>query len=107
MATNRYRKTRWPRGLWMRVISGDRLRTLIANKGLSYQQFADDVKTDEVRCSKSMVGHLCTGERTSCTPELAERIARRLEVPIDVLFVPSISLDAGHSLPQRRKKVAA
>ena len=102
MTLHRYRRARWPKGTWMRLISGERLGRLIAKKGLSYAQFAE-----QVPCSKSMVGHLVTETRRSCTPELAEKIARRLETELDVLFVPSMPLDAGRDVPQRRTAAAA
>jgi transcriptional regulator with XRE-family HTH domain len=97
---HRNRRTRWPEGTYMRLISGERLGRLIAKKGLSYSQFAE-----QVPCSKSMVGHLVTETRRSCTPELAERIARRLDTELDVLFVPSVSIDDGRI--NKQQKVAA
>lgn len=102
MAQRRHRKPRWPEGTWMRLISGDRLRKAIERKGLTYQEFAD-----QVPCSKSMVGHLCTETRRSCTPQLAEAIARRLDADIDYFFVPSVPLDKGQLTKQHTRKVAA
>lgn len=101
-----HRRTQWPKGAWVKVIDGERLRKLILQKGLSYTELAEDVRTPGVRCSKSMIGHLVTGERPSCTPQLAERIARRLEVPLDVLFVPSVSLDKGQTVKRQARKAA-
>lgn len=86
----------------MRLISGERLGRLINRKGLSYAQFAE-----QVPCSKSMIGHLVTETRRSCTPELAEKIARRLDTEIELLFVPSVSIDAGRSVQQQKRRVAA
>lgn len=97
MSQGRRRRARWPEGTWMRLISGDRLRRLIKRKGLSYREFAEDVG-----CSKSMVGHLVTETRRSCPPELAERIARRLDTDLDVLFVPSVPIDSGRPVQQQR-----
>lgn len=85
----------------MRLISGERLRNAIARKGLSYGQFAE-----QVPCSKAMVGFLCKEDRRTCTPELAEKIARRLEVDLDYLFVPSVSLDKGENVPSRKRAAA-
>ncbi|AMS03676.1 HTH DNA-binding protein [Gordonia phage BetterKatz] len=45
------------------------------------------------RCSKAFVGHLISGRRDSCTPELAARIARSLGVSPRVLFAASVSSD--------------
>lgn len=38
--------------------------------------------------SRSMVGHLLTGEREGCVPEMAQRITDALGVAVLVLFVP-------------------
>lgn len=100
MTVRKHRRARWPIGTWMRLISGDRLGRLIDRKDLSYREFAE-----EVGCSKSKIGHLVKGIRPTCTPELAERIARRLDIDLDVLFVPSVPIDDGRSVQQR--KVAA
>ena len=40
-------------------------------------------------CSKSFISHLLAGRKKTCTPRLAERIAESLEVPLEILFVPS------------------
>ena len=37
-----------------------------------------------------MIDHLLAGRRTSCTPQLAERIAEALDVPTGLLFVPNV-----------------
>lgn len=42
-------------------------------------------------CSKGFVSHLLAGRRSSCTPELAGRIAEALNVPLEVLFDPRVS----------------
>ncbi|MCX2931346.1 helix-turn-helix transcriptional regulator [Mycobacterium sp. CVI_P3] len=42
-------------------------------------------------CSKGFISHLLSGRRSSCTPELATRIAEALNVPIEILFDPRMS----------------
>lgn len=49
-------------------------------------------------CSKSFISHLTAGRKTTCTPELAQRIAEALEVPLAILFMPSVSTDGGQSI---------
>lgn len=81
---------RWPKGTWMRLTSKDTLRALIKQRGLSYGdigQMAD--------CHRTMISQLVNGNRTSCTPELAERIALCLGVPSEVLFVAQASATSG------------
>jgi transcriptional regulator with XRE-family HTH domain len=51
-------------------------------------------------CSKSFISHLVAGRKTTCTPELAERIAEALEVPVTLLFVPSESADSGRIIKE-------
>ena len=43
------------------------------------------------RCSKAMIGHLETGYKKSCTPELAVRIEKALRVAPGALFVARVS----------------
>lgn len=83
---------RWPKGTWMRLTSKDTLRALIKQRGLSYGdigQMAD--------CHRTMISQLVNGNRTSCTPELAERIALCLGVPSEVLFVAQASAATGRN----------
>lgn len=37
-------------------------------------------------CSRAFIGHLRTGNKTSCTPKLAASIAEALDVPLVALF---------------------
>lgn len=53
-------------------------------------------------CSKSFIHRLCTGEKRSCSPKLAERIAEALDVPIGLLFVLEESPDVGRDIPKRK-----
>lgn len=48
-------------------------------------------------CSKGFISHLTSGRRSTCTPQLAERIAEALNVPVTVLFMPGKSADDGQS----------
>ncbi len=49
-------------------------------------------------CSRSMIHGLCTGEKPSCSDDLAGRIAESLGVSADVLFVPSKSPGRGRNV---------
>lgn len=57
-------------------------------------------------CSKSFISHLCSGRKTTCTPELAERIAEALAVPFELLFAPSSSADCGYSINKNGRPAA-
>ena len=63
---------------------------LLAEKNLSYQQFAD-----AIGCTKGYVANLCTGRRTSVGEQLAERVITVLEIHPAQLFVDAVSPNGG------------
>lgn len=85
-------RRRYPKGTWMRLRSGSLLRELMNTKHLSNADVALHAK-----CGRTFISALVNGRRTSCTPTLASRIAERLEVPVEVLFVPKASADSGRN----------
>lgn len=89
-------RRRWPKGTWMRLTSPDTLRALMAQRGLSYETLAR-----YAGCSKSFVSHLTSGRKNTCTPQLAERIAEALQVPLAIIFVPSASAVSGQTIRSR------
>lgn len=91
---------RWPKGTWMRLTSGKILRALMDAKHLSNADVALSA-----RVGRTFISALVNERRTSCTPAVAERIAGRLEVPLEVLFVPKASAVSGRS-DKPREKVA-
>jgi transcriptional regulator with XRE-family HTH domain len=82
----------------MRLRSPDTMRALMAQYNMSLGLLADYAS-----CSKGFISHLLAGRRSSCTPLLAERIARSLHVPVEVLFEPRMSTGStspvGHKVP--------
>lgn len=73
----------------MKLSSPEMLRATMARRNISMSTLAR-----YAGCSKSMIGHLCKGAdggKTSCSPELAERIAEALDVPRELLFVERVS----------------
>ena len=91
-------KRRWPKGTWMKLTSKDTLRALIKQRGLSY-----GVIGEMCGCHRSMISALVNGHRTSCTPDLADKIAVVLGVPLEVIFVTHASAASGRQI---NKKVA-
>lgn len=77
---------RYPKGTWMLLSSPEMLRATMDRRGFTLARLAR-----YAGCSKSMVGHLVTGHKKSCTPDLAVRIAEALDVPTELLFLPSSS----------------
>jgi transcriptional regulator with XRE-family HTH domain len=70
----------------MRLQSGEILRAFMRQRGISERTLAR-----YAGCSRAMVGHLLHGRKTTCTPQLAVKIAEALSVPLEALFVPRVS----------------
>lgn len=85
----------------MRITSADTLRALMAQR-----QFSLDRMARYAGCSKGFISHLLAGRKSTCTPELALRIAEALEVPLDLLFVPSASATSGRDDKSKRTAAA-
>lgn len=81
----------------VRLRSSALMRELMTAQGWSGHQLAS-----RLPCGKSMVYALASGEKTTCTALLGERIAEVLRVPTSVLFAPDPSIRRG-----RPSKVAA
>lgn len=80
----------------MRLQSGETLRALIKQRGLNQSRLAV-----AAGCSKSFINGLCSGQRQSCSDELAGRIAGVLQVPTDVLFAPIESPISVWNIPSK------
>lgn len=91
-------RKRWPKGTWMRLTSGKILRGLMDTKRLSNAEVAMSAGV-----GRTFVSALVNGRRTSCTPRVAELIAERLEVPLEVLFVPNASAVSGSNIKPKRE----
>ena len=81
----------------MRLQSADTLRALMGQRGFSLDRMAR-----YAGCSKGFISHLLAGRKTTCTPELALRIAEAIDVPLDLLFVSSVSAPSRRSSNGRR-----
>jgi hypothetical protein len=84
----------------MRLTSHETLRALMTQHDVSYTDLA--LAAD---VSKGFISHLVKERKKTCTPAVADRIARRLFVPLGVLFVASASISTSGS--DKRQKVAA
>jgi transcriptional regulator with XRE-family HTH domain len=81
----------------MTLTSTKTLRALMDQKQFSRRRLARYCGL----AGSGMIDHLLAGRRTSCTPKLAERIAEALDVPLAVLFVPSVPSADGHPVKHR------
>ncbi|MFK5689562.1 helix-turn-helix transcriptional regulator [Ornithinimicrobium sp. LYQ92] len=52
--------------------------------------------------SRQFINQLCTGERATCTPTVAQRIEEGLRVLPNTLFAPSVSHGTGQSAKGKR-----
>ncbi len=91
-------RKRWPKGTWMKLTSGKILRGLMDTKGLSNADVAL-----HAGCGRTFISALVNDRRDSCTPRVAMRIAERLEVPLEALFVPKQSAVSGNNDKPRRR----
>jgi transcriptional regulator with XRE-family HTH domain len=76
----------------MRLQSGEILRAFMRQRGISERTLAR-----YAGCSRAMVGHLLHGRKTTCSPQLAVKIAEALSVPLEALFAPRMSTSDVHN----------
>ena len=81
------------KGTWMKLRSAAILIAFMDQKNFSVQRLAN-----YSGCSKSFIGFLRTGHKSSCTEQLAKSIAEALDVPLDVLFERRVSADSGRNV---------
>lgn len=96
------KRRRWPKGTWMKLTSGKILRGLMDTRNLSNQDVAMAAGV-----GRTFISALVNERRTSCTPEVADRIVRYLQVPLEVLFVARASTDSGHGADRSLMKAAS
>jgi plasmid maintenance system antidote protein VapI len=81
----------------MKLTSGKILRGLMDSRNVSNADVAM-----AAGCGRTWISALVNERRTSCTPEVAERIARYLQVPLEVLFIPKTSAVSGRAVSDER-----
>lgn len=80
MATRRTRR-KWKAGTNMRMRDPNLFKALMTSRDVTVRELAYLAK-----CSPAMIGFLRTGEKTGTRPDLSERIAGALRVPLEVLY---------------------
>lgn len=70
----------------VRLISADALRQYMRFRGYTIRELAD-----RAGVSRSTIGHLVSGTRSTCNPDTARLIAKALDCPVDALFVAKVS----------------
>lgn len=92
MATQIHRRKRWPKGTWMKLRSTEILNAFMAEK-----QFSNGRLAQYAGCSRTFIGYLRNGDKTSCSPKLAADISEALGVPLVALFDARTSAGSGSS----------
>lgn len=72
----------------VRVISHLAFAQYMKHRGFTVRSLAAALGGDQYR---STIGHLRSGKRSTCDPDLARRIEKVLDAPRDSLFVPLVS----------------
>ena len=72
----------------VRLISPDALAQYMKHRDHTVRSLALACGGEHLR---STIGHLRSGRRRACQPDLARRIERALDAPRGSLFVPSVS----------------
>lgn len=90
------RRKRYPKGTWMKLRSKEILIAFMDDKDFSTGRLAQ-----YSGCSRSFIGHLRSGYKTSCSPELADRISEALSVPTVALFDQRASAGSGRNDKRR------
>jgi hypothetical protein len=80
----------------VRVISSQAFAQYMKHRGFSVRSLADALGGPHLR---STIGHLRSGKRPTCDPDLARRIEKILDAPKDSLFVPIVSRVAREVAP--------
>lgn len=54
-------------------------------------------------CSRQFIWQVCKGHKKSMTPKIAENIAEALDVPLGVLFLPSVASAQDQNVKSERR----
>lgn len=72
----------------VKLISPQAFASYMKHRGFTVRSLADALGNPALR---STIGHLRSGKRRTCDPDLAKRLERVLDAPAGSLFVPSVS----------------
>ena len=74
----------------VQLISAQALAQYMLHRGFTVRSLAAHVAR-KTPCSRATIGHLRSGSRKTCSPEVAREIERCLDAPRGSLFVPKVS----------------
>lgn len=72
----------------VRLKSRGRLRYWMDYRDVTIRELARSCSDKRRSYSPAMIGHLLSGYTQTCSPRLANRIVKALQVPIEELFEP-------------------
>lgn len=86
---------------WVKLISSEAFSQYMEHKGFTARSLAAaaDKELKKMKamrgnrpasCSHSTIGHLMSGKRNTCSPQMARAIERALGTPPGLLFVPQV-----------------
>lgn len=84
--------------LWVRLISTQALRQYMDFRGETNRSLADKAGPG---VGRSIIGHLRSGKRSTCSGQTASAIERALNAPPGSLFVPEVAI--GFSATSRNR----
>ena len=87
----------------LKLISPQALAQYMLTRGFTVRSLAVAVGKPK---SRSTIGHLRSGKRDTCDPELARQIEKVLNAPKGSLFLPSVSRVAREVGPAPMKRVS-
>ena len=82
-------RRRWPKGTFMRLKDPETFRQFVGPE--DGKKMSGRTLARYTGVHPSFISHLLAGRRRTCTPVIASRIAEALEVPMTILFDPSIT----------------
>ncbi|MDY6054376.1 helix-turn-helix transcriptional regulator [Micrococcus sp.] len=95
-------RRRKAKGRWMQIRDHELLVRYMEDRGMSQARLGRYAET-----SRQFIHQLTTGEKRTCTPQVADRIEEALGLLKGTLFVPHESPTKGQSTPTGGRSKAA
>lgn len=89
-------RRRQAKGRWMKIRDRQLLINYMADRSISGARLGRHAE-----CSRQFIHGLRNGDKTTCTPKVAERIEEALGLLKGTLFVESKSPESGHAVKKQ------
>ena len=97
-------RRRWPKGTYRRLKSSETLREFVGPE--DGKKMSGRTLARYAGVHPSFISHLLAGRRKTCTPVIASRIAGALEVPMTILFDPTVT-PSKQQIEARERRIKA